>query len=184
MIRNRLTPILVLATLFLVAGASLPAREPKEVRPTAVEDPATPKATPNAATGPKGAPKTAKESSKGGASSTKAPKVSSRKMGKPTSNYNVGEAPGPVKATPKPPKPKPSARKKAARLPYDQRVNINAATKEELMKLPGISEAEAAKIIAHRPYKSKAGLAVDAGLTGAQYFAIKDRVAAGKSGPR
>ena len=89
-----------------------------------------------------------------------------------------------MKATPKPPQPKPSTRKKAARLPYDQRVNITVATKEELMKLPGISETEAAKIIAHRPYKSKAGLAVDAGLTGAQYFAIKDRVAAGKSGPK
>ena len=63
-------------------------------------------------------------------------------------------------------------------LPFTQRIDVNSASKEELKKLPGIFDPEAAKIIAHRPYKSKAGLVVDAGLTGAQYFAIKGRVKA------
>lgn len=37
-------------------------------------------------------------------------------------------------------------------------VDVNSATKEELKKLPGISEAEADKIIAGRPYLTKAHL--------------------------
>ena len=37
-------------------------------------------------------------------------------------------------------------------------VNINGAKKEELKTLPGISDAEAEKIIAGRPYGSKAHL--------------------------
>ena len=37
-------------------------------------------------------------------------------------------------------------------------VDINTATKQELMKLPGISDAEADKIIAGRPFGSKAWL--------------------------
>lgn len=37
-------------------------------------------------------------------------------------------------------------------------VDINSASKDELKKLPGISDAEAAKIIAGRPYLTKAHL--------------------------
>lgn len=37
-------------------------------------------------------------------------------------------------------------------------VDINSATKEELKKLPGIGDAEADKIIAGRPYLTKAHL--------------------------
>jgi DNA uptake protein ComE-like DNA-binding protein len=37
-------------------------------------------------------------------------------------------------------------------------VDINSATKAELMKLPGISEAIAEKIVAGRPYNTKARL--------------------------
>ena len=91
----------------------------------------------------------------------------------------VGEAPAPVKSSAKP-RPKPRPKKKAEKTPYAQRIDINTVSKEDLKNLPGIFDAEAAKIIAHRPYKSKAGLVVDAGLTGAQYFAIKDRVIAGQ----
>jgi len=37
-------------------------------------------------------------------------------------------------------------------------VNINGATREQLKKLPGIGDADADKIIADRPYGSKADL--------------------------
>lgn len=70
-------------------------------------------------------------------------------------------------------------RKKAPKLPYEQRTNLNAASKEELMKLPGMSEEIAAKIIAGRPYTSKAGLVTQGGVPGALYFTLKDKVAAG-----
>ena len=40
----------------------------------------------------------------------------------------------------------------------NKRVDINGAKKEELMKLPGIGDAEADKIIAGRPYGSKVWL--------------------------
>ncbi len=40
-------------------------------------------------------------------------------------------------------------------------VDINSATKDELKKLPGISDAEADKIIAGRPFGSKTALALD-----------------------
>jgi len=38
------------------------------------------------------------------------------------------------------------------------KTDINSATKEELMKLPGVGDATADKIIAGRPYKTKADL--------------------------
>jgi len=38
------------------------------------------------------------------------------------------------------------------------KTDINTATKEELMKLPGVGDAIADKIIAGRPYKTKAEL--------------------------
>jgi competence protein ComEA len=93
------------------------------------------------------------------------------KAAPPAANFNVNEPPAPGKTAPKP-------QAKPKKKPVLPRIDINSASPEELKKLPGIFDAEAAKIIAHRPYKSKAGLVVDAGLTGAQYFAIKDRVAA------
>jgi DNA uptake protein ComE-like DNA-binding protein len=52
-------------------------------------------------------------------------------------------------------KPKMTANSSSARL-----VDINTANPAELKNLPGISDAEAANIIAGRPYSSKADLAV------------------------
>lgn len=57
-------------------------------------------------------------------------------------------------------------------------IDINSANKEELKKLPGISEAEAAKIIAGRPYGSKAQLVTRNIIERATYEGLKRQVIA------
>jgi len=57
-------------------------------------------------------------------------------------------------------------------------VDINSAKSAELKKLPGITDAEAAKIIAGRPYGSKAWLVTDNILPEAKYAAIRQLVIA------
>ncbi len=52
-------------------------------------------------------------------------------------------------------------------------VDINSARKDELMKLPGIGAAEADKIIAARPFGSKAWLATSEIIPMATYEAVK-----------
>ncbi|MDI1247200.1 MAG: helix-hairpin-helix domain-containing protein [Rhodoferax sp.] len=57
-------------------------------------------------------------------------------------------------------------------------VNINGANKEELKTLPGISDAEADKIIAGRPYGSKAHLLTHNIVSAAVYDGLKSLVIA------
>lgn len=57
-------------------------------------------------------------------------------------------------------------------------VDINSASKAELTKLTGISEADADKIIAGRPYLSKANLVTHNIISKASYDAIKGSVIA------
>ena len=63
----------------------------------------------------------------------------------------------PTTQTPSDTKPKNSTHMKNGSTTHEQ-VDINTATKEQLMTLPGISDAYADKIIAGRPYKSKSEL--------------------------
>ena len=58
-------------------------------------------------------------------------------------------------------------------------VNINSASAEQLKKLPGIGDAEAAKIIAGRPYGSKAWLATHNLISEGLYDSLKTLIAAG-----
>ena len=62
-------------------------------------------------------------------------------------------------------------------------VNLNAASQAELKGLPGGSEEEAARIIAGRPYNSKAFLVTNQVLSAGRYQAIKALVVAGKAAP-
>ena len=57
-------------------------------------------------------------------------------------------------------------------------VDINAASSKELKKLPGISDAVAAKIIAGRPYGSKAQLVSRNIIDGAAYENIRQLIIA------
>ena len=59
-------------------------------------------------------------------------------------------------------------------------VNLNAATAKELKALPGGSDEEAARIIAGRPYGSKAFLVTNKVISEGRYFEIKSLVVAGE----
>jgi len=58
------------------------------------------------------------------------------------------------------------------------KIDINAASREELVKLPGIGEATAQKIIDNRPYKSKDQLKSKKIVSAAEYDKIKEKIIA------
>jgi DNA uptake protein ComE-like DNA-binding protein len=70
--------------------------------------------------------------------------------------------------------------KKLSTTPKKKLVNLNAATAKELKALPGGSDAEAARIIAGRPYNSKAVLLSEKVISEGRYYQIKALVVAGE----
>ena len=73
---------------------------------------------------------------------------------------------------------KAAPKKSKAAPPKVEPVDINSATKEELKKLPGIGDAEAAKIIAGRPYLTKAHLQTHNIVSPGVYLALSPLVVA------
>ena len=63
----------------------------------------------------------------------------------------------------------------------DKPLNLNAATKEDLLKLPGITPAQADRIIAGRPYDDPKDLVTRRILPKSEYDKISDRLTAKKS---
>lgn len=73
---------------------------------------------------------------------------------------------------------KSATQKEGAAVAKIKLVDINSATKEELKKLPSINDAQAAKIIAGRPYGSKAWLLSHNIIDAAVYESLKQQVIA------
>lgn len=61
-------------------------------------------------------------------------------------------------------------------------VDINSASKAELKKLPGLSAADAERVIAGRPYLSKANLVTHNVISESQYQGIKSMIMAKQKG--
>jgi DNA uptake protein ComE-like DNA-binding protein len=55
-------------------------------------------------------------------------------------------------------------------------VDLNSASERDLLRLPGISKADADKIIDQRPYRDKHDLVEKGMLSESQYERIRDRV--------
>ena len=92
-------------------------------------------------------------------------------QGSPAATPATPAAPAKTTATVK-------SEKKMAKTPAMPAIDINSASKEDLMKLAGIGEATADKIIAGRPYTSKAQLESKGIVTKAQYAKIRAHVTA------
>jgi competence protein ComEA len=98
-----------------------------------------------------------------------APAVAAAKEGAPTQSAPAAGA-AQKKA---PPAAQPAKAKKKL-------VSLNGATKAELKALPGGSDEEAARIIAGRPYNSKAFLVTEKIISEGRYAQIKTLVVAGE----
>lgn len=62
----------------------------------------------------------------------------------------------------------------------DKPLNINTASREDLVSLPGVTEAEADKVVARRPYDDPHELVTRGALPKSKYDRIADRLTVNK----
>ena len=89
-----------------------------------------------------------------------------------------------AKATPVPSASAARGKAPAAKLsekPKKKLINLNAASRQELKGLLGGSDEEAARIIAGRPYNSKAFLVTNQVISAGRYEEIKNQIVAGEA---
>src|SRR4051812_3220854 len=67
---------------------------------------------------------------------------------------------------------------KHVEVPQDQRVDINHASLDELLKVPGMTRSWAGRIVRFRPYRSKQDLLDKSIVTGEVYGRIKEYIIA------
>ena len=61
----------------------------------------------------------------------------------------------------------------------DKAIDLNTASREDILNLPGITEREADRIIAERPFKNAHELVARHLISEAEYDKISDRIVAG-----
>jgi DNA uptake protein ComE-like DNA-binding protein len=62
----------------------------------------------------------------------------------------------------------------------DKAIDINTASREELLNLPGMTQREADRIIAERPFKNANELVARHVIPESEYDKIKDRIIAAR----
>src|SRR5580704_14406693 len=62
----------------------------------------------------------------------------------------------------------------------DKAVDVNTASREDLLSLPGMTERDADRIIAERPFKNAHELVARRVIPQAEYDKISDRIIAGR----
>jgi competence protein ComEA len=91
----------------------------------------------------------------------------------------AADLPGSAHPAPAPAKPAPVVQTTVA--PKAGMVDINTATAADLKGLPGMTDADAAKVVQGRPYKDPSDLTAKKILSDAEYAKIKDRIVAGQN---
>jgi competence protein ComEA len=82
-----------------------------------------------------------------------------------------------------PAKMEPAKTEKSSSSKSAPKIDINSASKEDLMSLPGVGDATADKIIAGRPWKSKSDLTKKKIVGSKEYDKIKNHIIAHQEAP-
>ena len=96
---------------------------------------------------------------------------------------SAGPAPADSRASPSTPKaavaaPSTAAAQRQGPAPVQYYVDLNSASRKELMTLPGIGATEAGRIIANRPYLTKTDLVAKGVLPTGPYLSLRHLVVA------